>query len=207
MKTKTIIESRKSVSLKVVDDTLIIRRPKHVSDDFVKNFIKKKETWIKAQLRLNQKFVIDPHYGMTLFNQFIKLETVKSSSKKIEKLDNKWIVYASNDRIALKLIKEELTEILINKIEAIIRELKKKITFEVSFIQIKNLTASWGNCRTNKQLGFAFRLIHMDEAFIFSVVAHEIAHLFEMNHSPSFYRVLSQLDPNYRSSIKGQLDQ
>lgn len=206
MKTKTIIEPRKSLSLKVVEDTLIIRRPKHVSPEFVDSFIEKKEPWIKAQLRLNKKFLIDPHRGMTLFNRFVEINTIKSRSKKIEKLKDKWIVYAASDATTIRLINDELKALLMNKIEQIIERLKLIKNFEVESIQIKNLTASWGNCRTNKQLGFAFRLVHMEESFIYSVVAHEVAHLFEMNHSPSFYRVLSQFDPNYHSSIKGLLD-
>lgn len=206
MKTKTIVEKRKSVTLKVVDDTLIIKRPFHVDDSLVEAFIHKKKPWIEKQLQLNQIFSIELDKPLVIFNQPITLEFRPNPKNMIIENDNHWVVYSKTNNSATRYVKNYLKLKLTDFILETLEELKQVKPFEYSEIQIKNLKGSWGNCKSSKQLTFAFRLIHMKESFVKSVVAHEVAHLFVMNHSPAFYRVLSQLDPNYHPSIKDQLD-
>lgn len=206
MKTKTITEKRKSLSLKVEGDTLIIKRPFGLNDEVFNDFIKKKEDWIQKQLKFNQIFKISFESDLVLMNQAIKLIYVKDKDNIIKNADT-WVVSASTQSKALGLVERECHELLLNKINERINVLHKIKPFNYSAIKIKNLKASWGNCNSRRELSFAFRLIHMKESFIDSVIAHEVSHLFVMNHSPAFYHVLSQFDPNYRSSIKDLLDQ
>lgn len=206
MKTKTILEYRKSLTLKVVWDTLIIRRPFHVSDEVVNKFIQNKKQWIEKQFELNKVFDINVNNDLVLMNQNIYCEYQFNHKNEIIKCNNHWIIKSKNEKSALILLKKELKRLLIKKIEDHLMFLQSIQPFEYSKLLIKNLSSSWGNCNSRKELSFAFRLIHMKESFIESVIAHEVSHLFVMNHSPAFYHVLSQFDPNYRSSIKDQLD-
>ena len=43
-----------------------------------------------------------------------------------------------------------------------------------------------------------WRLVHLPPALIDYVVAHEVAHLLEMNHSPRFWAVVERLYPDWR---------
>jgi predicted metal-dependent hydrolase len=52
----------------------------------------------------------------------------------------------------------------------------------------------WGSCSA-RGIRLHWRLIHLDPALIDYVVAHEVAHLVHMNHSPDFWSVVEQLYP------------
>jgi predicted metal-dependent hydrolase len=56
----------------------------------------------------------------------------------------------------------------------------------------------WGSCSLKTGIRLNWRLIHFPLHVIDYVVAHELAHLREMNHSPRFWSVVSSLYPDYR---------
>lgn len=206
MKTKTIVEKRRSITLKIQGDTLIIKRPIGIDDKIVNAFVQKKKTWIDSQLRFNQLFNISFNEPLIVFNQPISLKYKKSSMHQIVKDHQQWVVFSPTESSAIQAVKHDLKLLLLNKIETQLKTLQVIKPFEVSRVILKNLKSSWGNCNSKKELSFAFRLIHLKPSFIDSVIAHEVSHLFEMNHSKAFYRVLYQFDPNYRSSIKDPSD-
>ena len=49
---------------------------------------------------------------------------------------------------------------------------------------------------------FSWRLIMAPAAVLDYVVAHEVAHLAEMNHSPRFWAVVQRLCPDYRGGAR-----
>jgi len=56
----------------------------------------------------------------------------------------------------------------------------------------------WGSCSRATGIRLNWRLIHLDHALGDYVVAHEVAHLVEMNHSPRFWAVVELLYPDYK---------
>ncbi len=62
-------------------------------------------------------------------------------------------------------------------------------------IVIRDQTSRWGSCSTTGLLSFSWRLI-LAPAFVLDyVVAHEAAHLVEMNHGPRFWALARRLAP------------
>lgn len=64
---------------------------------------------------------------------------------------------------------------------------------EVHAITLRDPKSRWGSCSARGQLSFSWRLIMAPREVLDYVVAHEVAHLKEMNHGPRFWRLTAQL--------------
>ena len=62
-------------------------------------------------------------------------------------------------------------------------------------IQIRDSRSRWGSCSEDARLSFSWRLMMAPENVLTYVVAHEVAHLVELNHSDRFWRLVDQLCP------------
>ncbi len=71
----------------------------------------------------------------------------------------------------------------------------KALDLELEFgrVAIRDTKSRWGSCSSNGNLNFSWRLI-LTPDFVFDyVVAHEVAHLREHNHSPEFWSLVRGL--------------
>lgn len=67
-------------------------------------------------------------------------------------------------------------------------------------VALSNAQTRWGSCSEKTGIRLSWRLIHAPPRLLDYVVAHEIAHLVEMNHSPRFWAVVERLCPDYRAA-------
>lgn len=58
----------------------------------------------------------------------------------------------------------------------------------------------WGSCSHSGDIRLNWRLIHLPLHLIDYVVAHEMAHLIEMNHSPAFWSQVEKLYPDWQAA-------
>jgi predicted metal-dependent hydrolase len=78
-------------------------------------------------------------------------------------------------------------------------------------VRLKRLSLSsaatrWGSASADGSVRLNWRLVHFGLPVIDYVVAHELAHLREMNHGPAFWEVVRQVLPEYESA-RGALRQ
>lgn len=58
----------------------------------------------------------------------------------------------------------------------------------------------WGSCTAAGMIRLNWRLMHFGHAQIDYVIAHELAHLREMNHSPRFWALVESVLPDYATA-------
>ncbi len=63
-------------------------------------------------------------------------------------------------------------------------------------IRLKDTRTRWASCAADGTLAFSWRLVMAPAWVLDYVVAHEVAHLREMNHSPRFWAHLAGLSPH-----------
>lgn len=64
---------------------------------------------------------------------------------------------------------------------------------EVVGVGVRDTRSRWGSCSADGRLSFSWRLILAPDAVFDYVVAHEVAHLREMNHGSRFWRLAARL--------------
>jgi hypothetical protein len=70
----------------------------------------------------------------------------------------------------------------------------------IQAITLRDTRSRWGSCSATGRLSFSWRLIFTPESVFNYVIAHEVAHLREMNHSPKFWALVARLNPDAASS-------
>ena len=66
-------------------------------------------------------------------------------------------------------------------------------------VRVKNMKSRYGsNSRVTHTLAFSTFLFHFPPEVIDAVIVHELAHHFQMNHSPRFYRIVYTYYPDYK---------
>jgi predicted metal-dependent hydrolase len=73
------------------------------------------------------------------------------------------------------------------------RDKAARIERRVAAVTLRDTRSRWGSCNSAGRLNFSWRLIMAPEFVLDYVVAHEVAHLAEMNHGPKFWRLCAQL--------------
>jgi len=62
-------------------------------------------------------------------------------------------------------------------------------------IRFKDTSSRWGSCTADGALSFSWRIMMAPPTVIDYLVAHEVAHLREMNHGPKFWALCRELCP------------
>jgi predicted metal-dependent hydrolase len=75
------------------------------------------------------------------------------------------------------------------------RDFAARIGRQVKRVGVRDPTSRWGSCSAAGSLSFSWRLVMAPESVLDYVVAHEVAHLVEMNHGPRFWRLVESLAP------------
>ncbi|HRH87823.1 MAG TPA: SprT family zinc-dependent metalloprotease [Rubrivivax sp.] len=72
-----------------------------------------------------------------------------------------------------------------------------RLQVQVRRIGLSSAATRWGSANADGSIRLNWRLVHFGMAVIDYVVAHELAHLREMNHSPAFWDVVRSVLPDY----------
>ena len=67
-------------------------------------------------------------------------------------------------------------------------------------LRLSSATTRWGSCSADGKILLNWRLVHFPMSSIDYVVAHELAHLKEMNHGPRFWQTVADLLPGFESA-------
>lgn len=93
-------------------------------------------------------------------------------------------------------------EIARAKIEKKVEEINRIYNYQYGRVSIKRTSSRWGSCSAKRNLNFHYKLIFLPEEMMNYVVAHEICHLKELNHSKGFWKLVEIAVPDYKRIIK-----
>jgi predicted metal-dependent hydrolase len=79
------------------------------------------------------------------------------------------------------------------QMEALSRDYAARLDAKVRRVTVRDTASRWGSCSANKSLSYCWRLVLAPPFVLEYVVAHEVAHLREMNHGPRFWRLVRTL--------------
>jgi predicted metal-dependent hydrolase len=75
-----------------------------------------------------------------------------------------------------------------------------KVSLPPPPLKLSNARTQWGVCMSSGRIRLSWRLVHLDPELADYVVAHEVAHLVELNHSERFWALVEWLYPHWREA-------
>jgi predicted metal-dependent hydrolase len=72
-------------------------------------------------------------------------------------------------------------------------------------LRLSNARSEWGSCNARGEIRLNWRLVQLPPTLAEYVVAHEVAHLVELNHSPRFWALVESLMPGH-AALRRELE-
>ncbi len=72
-------------------------------------------------------------------------------------------------------------------------------------VRLSDARSEWGSCNARGEIRLNWRLVQLPPLLAEYVVAHEVAHIVELNHSARFWSVVESLLPGH-AALRRQLD-
>ncbi|MCX6155894.1 MAG: SprT family zinc-dependent metalloprotease [Candidatus Kapabacteria bacterium] len=204
---KLVRSSRRTLSIEINSKLeVIVRSPNRASIADINNFVLKHKNWIdqKKNFIRNKKAAKAPIYGLELGKLLFigkEYEAVKDNSiKSILNFDGKIFKYNSENTVQQRQSLELWYKLQARKvIENRITIFSDQMNIKYKKWRISNAEHRWGSCSSKGTISLNWRLILAPLTIIDYVVIHELAHLKQMNHSISFWNIVSLYDSNFKS--------
>ena len=123
------------------------------------------------------------------FDENQKTTDITLNENTLDVLTNKSDASARIKRFLISLAKEEFSKRAHEKAQQIDKKIDR--------IEVKDTVSRWGSCSHDGRISFSWRLIFAPTEAMDYVIAHEVAHLSHLDHSPAFWKVCEALSDHY----------
>jgi len=114
--------------------------------------------------------------------------------KNIQKAKQSWMQKPNYSNQEISELKKKAKYQIPNVVQKWSAEMQAKF----NQIRIKNTKTRWGSCSSKNNLNFHYKLILFPPEVLEYVVIHELAHVFQKNHSAKFWKIVEEYCPNYK---------
>lgn len=172
---------------------IVVVLPKRTSRQEAKNFVLSNKGWIAE--RLDQLPVSVPFaHGETIpFLGTPHRIRYRPNARGVVWCEGEEIHVAGHEEHLPRRVAEWLKIEARREIELRARAKAEQIGKKIKRIRLRDTKSRWGSCSADGELSFSWRLIFAPRHVLDYVVAHEVAHLKEMNHGPRFWRLCREI--------------
>ena len=174
--------------------------PPHVSDAEVDEFLNRNYGWIKSKLEL-----VPDHptvrAGIKIPIRGTNHLIVRHSGRGITHIvmgddGSAQLVVYGDEKFVPRRVADFLKKEAKREIEALVAHHTGRVGRKAKSITFRDTTSRWGSCTSDGKLSFSWRIMMAPPPVINYLVAHEVAHLKEMNHSANFWNLCKELCPD-----------
>jgi predicted metal-dependent hydrolase len=210
---------RRTIGFQIDDDGLTISAPRWVTLREIEAAIAEKSRWIRAKRREWHEWREKRRLPQVVFADGAALPYLGRSIKlrlrgdagatRLDAVSFELHVALPHDAAEAQVrdtvqawLQGEAARVFGERIE----RFADRIAPKFSGWRLSSARSQWGSCTHDGRVRLNWRLVHFPLPVIDYVVAHELAHLRELNHGPRFWKALEQLLPGFeaaRDEIKG----
>lgn len=213
---KVVYSRRRTLGISVLpDSSVVVRVPYLTSLKTINRIVQGKAAWI-IKHRDSYRVKNTSSHNRLYVNGETHLFRGNESVLKIEKSGKPYIRFCdSKIEVGVKTIEDAgaVKRLLYHgyKEEAMIvfPEMMKKVlakngnqSFRPAGLIIRTMKRRWGSCSNKGIITLSTELIKLPDLYIEYVIIHELCHLKHHNHGSGYYKLLSELFPEWKSIRK-----
>jgi predicted metal-dependent hydrolase len=208
--------ARRTIGFSVGPNGLAVSAPKWSLIMDIETALRSKQTWILtklAQAQINRSKQVQSQqrwvHGESLPYLGKTVELHVGSGTSLTRLqhgmfENETLLLSLNDDATEAQIKDTAQAWLQQEAKRVFAEripvFELILGVTVKNWHLSNAQGRWGSATSSGNVRLHWRLIHFKQDVIDYVIAHELAHLREMNHSPRFWEVVESAIPDYKAA-------
>lgn len=192
-------EKRRKLTISVERDrSVVVHAPADTSDETIRRVVDAKRQWIFEKTRHPQKYRELPHppgkelvsgeSALYLGRQY-RVEVVADGLASVQ-FSQRFLVPASRTAERRRALRDWYIARANEKILPRVSRFARSLGVEFKHVRIVDNRYRWGSCTVNDSVNFNWRLIKAPIFVIDYVIAHELAHLIEANHTSRFWNVV-----------------
>lgn len=196
---------RKTLTLYIKDQTVVVRCPLYASRAEVNEFINSNHEWIEGRLfeeSLRQKQALRIERGAKIFYRARERTIVFKEGRKerILVVGDQFII--QGHKLTPAKARVQVEDFLIDKASNYIlpraRGLARHLGVEhkITEIKLRKTKSKWGHCTSTGVLQYNWLIMLAPYSIIDYMITHEVCHLLHMDHSPRFWNRVESICPN-----------
>ena len=217
----TLLRSKRcSIGFQISDNGLRVTAPKWATLNDIENTIREKKRWILTKLHQYQKRAthrlqtqMQWHDGETLpylgKQITLRIRTTQATSIDYDEAQSELNICLPNDVNPL-LLKDRVQSWLQLEAKRVFGErlllYAAKLGVTYHSFALSSAITQWGSCTASGKIRLNWRLMHLSLPLIDYVIAHELSHLREMNHSPRFWATVQSIFPEFETARQSLRD-
>lgn len=200
---------RRSIGFLIDEEGLHVTAPNWVSEAEINAAIHSKERWILAKLqeyqnrptpKIKTPTIWTTGAPLPFMGQTVTLQVQYGAPTTFDSTTGLIILNLPSDS-SPALCKKHLMAWLMTQarrhFSERLRHFAERLDVQFHSFTLTSANTRWGSCNAQGKIRLNWRLIHFSPHLIDYVVAHELAHLNEMNHSPRFWATVGRVFPDY----------
>ncbi len=191
--------SRKKLTITVErDKAVVVHAPATTTEANIAQAVQSKRQWLFDKVNHPQKYQDLPHApGKEVVNgesalylgQEYQVALTDTASGGVE-FSGRFLIPAVDQGKRTEVLKAWYVERAKQEISPRVALHSHELGVAVAQVNIVESRFSWGSCTTKDHVNFNWRLIKAPMFVIDYVIVHELAHLLEANHTPSFWNIV-----------------
>jgi len=211
---KVVRERRNSIRFSVGKTALLVRIPVFLSAQEEALQIERLQSWASAQFRRHPAILerFQPfgykdgdmlQVGARSYRLHISLEARASHRASLREGEIYLNLSSQEHPVALAKASRRLLSRVVGA--DFLPEMRKRV-FElndlyfqrpIKQVYLKYNSSNWGSCSAGKNINLSTRLLFAPPEVRDYVIIHELAHLIELNHSDRFWKLVSEVMPDF----------
>ena len=198
---------RRSIGMQIGLSGLTVRAPRWVSIREIEATLTERDRWILrslAEWRARQRDVLPREWKtgapILYLGRELALAVHPARKKEISTdLLNLTVLHpaAQDERQIAAFVTRWLREETERLLAPRVAEFAARVTAALPVVKLSNARSEWGSCNQKGVIRLNGRLVQLPPDLALYIVAHEVAHLVELNHSQRFWAVVEKLFPGH----------